>query len=233
MSWAEAVAQLDQQLSPAQVDQLQRWLAMVDEETARLDLTGLRDPEERALELVVDSLAAAPLLPAAGRVADLGSGAGVPGIPLAIARPDVAFTLVESSKKKSEFLRRVAAELGIEDQVAVWHGRAEEAGRDPALRERFQAVVCRALAPLVVLVELALPLLCDGGELLAHKGPQAPEEEERAAFAIGELKGALEPRVPYAFEGRQRAVVRVRKAGPTPGRYPRRTGLPSKRPLLG
>jgi 16S rRNA (guanine527-N7)-methyltransferase len=205
------------------------------EANRRLNLTRVTAPAEVARLHLLDALAALPHLDALrpATAIDLGSGGGVPGIPLALARPDVRWVLVDSVRKKAEALRQMVRELGLSN-VAVQAERAEVLGRAAEHRERYELVAARACAPLPVLAELALPLLAVGGTLLAWKGPLAAgdEELERGAVALHELGGGapeLQPAGPAALGGH--TFVVVRKERPTPARYPRRPGEPSRRPL--
>ena len=163
---------------------------------------------------------------------DIGSGAGLPGLPVKIARPELRLTLLEPNEKKAAFLRRVIAELSLEgaDVVAA---RAEEAGRAPEHRETYALVLARAVAPLPVLAELALPFLAVGGVLAAPKGSAALREIREAQAALTQLGGVVEEtvRLEEPAEGRPPTLVIVRKTGETPERYPRRPGIPRKRPL--
>ncbi len=164
---------------------------------------------------------------------DLGSGGGVPGIPLALARPEVRWVLVDSVRKKADVLASMVTELGLSN-VTVVAERAELLGRAPDHRERHDLVAARACAPLPTLAELALPLLAVGGSLVAWKGPLAAGDEElaRGTTALRELGGGtpeLRPAGHAALGGH--TLVVVRKERPTPARYPRRPGEPSRRPL--
>ena len=205
------------------------------EANRRLNLTRVTNPGEVARLHLLDALAALPLLDAAAAstAVDLGSGGGVPGIPLALARPEIRWVLVESVRKKAEVLASMAAELGL-GNVTVVAERAELLGRADDHRERHDLVAARACAPLPVLAELALPLLAVGGTLVAWKGPLAAgdQELERGAAALHELGGGepeLQAAGPVALGGH--TFVVVRKERPTPARYPRRPGEPSRRPL--
>lgn len=161
---------------------------------------------------------------------DVGSGGGLPGLALKIARPDLRLTLIESNGRKAAFLEHAAAVLELED-VQVVARRAEEAGQDPSLRECFDAAVARALAAMPVLVELCLPFVRVGGVLLAMKAA-AGDEVDAARPAVAELGGELEAIVaaPSALRDRGEIVI-VRKIAPTPAAYPRRPGVPGRRPL--
>jgi 16S rRNA (guanine527-N7)-methyltransferase len=182
-----------------------------------------------AADLVDDSLVLLEHLGDARKVVDVGSGGGLPGLPLKIARPELEVTLVEADQDKAAFLVRACAALGLHD-VEVVARRAEEAGQDPLYREAFDIAVARALAPMPVLAELCLPLVKVGGRLLAQK--TAGEDVDRAARAIEILGGALSS-VTAAPSSARRAgtVVIVDKVGPTPPAYPRRPGFPARKPL--
>lgn len=179
--------------------------------------------------LVDDGLVLLGYLGDAHRLVDVGSGAGLPGIPIKIARPDLEVTLVEADQAKAAFLVHACAALGLE-HVEVVARRAEEAGHDPRLREAFDVAVARALAPLPVLVELCLPLVRVGGRLLAQK--TEAEDPTAAARAIqllgGELSGVEAAPSAARSAGTVVLIVKVR---PTPALYPRRAGVPARKPL--
>jgi 16S rRNA (guanine527-N7)-methyltransferase len=176
--------------------------------------------------LVEDCLVLLEHLGDARSLVDVGSGGGMPGVPIAIARPDVRVTLVEADRRKAAFLIHAAATLGLDLEVIA--ERAETIARGP-MRESFDIAVCRALAPLPVLAELCLPLVRVGGRLLAMKGPL-----HEAAGAIALLGGGPAELVPAPSTARdQGVIVVIAKVGGTPAAYPRRPGLPARRPLLG
>ncbi|MGH7903521.1 MAG: 16S rRNA (guanine(527)-N(7))-methyltransferase RsmG [Candidatus Dormibacteraceae bacterium] len=182
------------------------------------------------MALVEDSLVLLDHLGDARRVADVGSGGGLPGLPLKIARPDLELVMIESNRRRAAFLVATTARLGLAG-VTVVGLRAEDAGREPSLRETFDAVTVRALAPMAVLAELCLPLLRVGGRLLAMK-VEAMAEVTAAGPAIRELGGRLlaVAAAPTAARSRGQVVV-VAKVAPCPDRYPRRAGVPARRPL--
>ena len=182
-----------------------------------------------AADLVSDSLVLLEHLGNAKKLVDVGSGGGLPGLPLKIARPELSVTLVEADQDKAAFLVRACAALGLPD-VEVVARRAEEVGQDPLYREAFDLAVARALAPMPVLAELCLPLVKVGGRLLAQK--TSSEDVDRAARAIDVLGGALN-RVAAAPSTAREAgtVVIIDKSRPTPPAYPRRPGVPSRKPL--
>ena len=198
-----------------------------------LSLTSVTDPREAEDVHLRDSLSAMALEPvrSAASAVDIGTGAGYPGIPLAMALPDTRFTLVDSVGKKARFAGEAAVGLGLGNVEAV-AARSEElaAGRG---REAFDLALARAVAPLSALAELASPLLTEGGVLVAWKGAREPEEEQRLEALAGRL--AIEPEAvvrvtPYPGS-RERHLYVIRKSGQTPESLPRRPGMARKRPF--
>jgi 16S rRNA (guanine527-N7)-methyltransferase len=182
-----------------------------------------------AQELVEDSLVLLEHLGDARKVVDVGSGGGLPGLPLKIARPELLVTLIEADQAKAAFLVQACAQLGVTG-VEVLARRAEELGRDPRLRESFDLAVARALAPMPVLVELCLPFVRVGGRLLAQKTDK--EEVAAARHAIELLGGSLDGIVAAPSNARRSGtVITVTKISPTPAAYPRRPGVPARKPL--
>ena len=182
-----------------------------------------------AAELIDDSLVLLDHLGDAHKVVDVGSGGGLPGLPLKIARPDLSVTLVEADQDKAAFLVRACAVLGLHD-VEVVARRAEEVGQDPLYREAFDVAVARALAPMPVLAELCLALVKVGGRLLAQKTDS--EDVIGAGRAIETMGGLLKVVVAARSAARGAGtVVIVDKMRSTPPAYPRRPGVPGRRPL--
>jgi 16S rRNA (guanine527-N7)-methyltransferase len=190
----------------------------------RIDLTGADSPEEAARVLVLGGLSCLPYLPAAGAMVDVGSGAGSPGIPIAVARPQARLVLVEASRRKAAFLGLVAGALRL-GNVDARHARAEDLGRDQAHRGRYDAATARAVAALPVVLELVLPLVRVGGVAVLPRGRAAAEELRAAAPVVRALGGDGE-----VGPG---GLIVVRKVRDTPARFPRRPGVPARRPLLG
>ena|SRR5207302_5400083 len=191
-------------------------------------LMGRPDPA-----LLEDSLVLLDFLPPGPlRLIDVGSGGGLPGLPLKLARPELSLTLLEANRRKAAFLVQAAAKLGLPD-VEVIGARAEDAGRDPRHREAYDVATARALASMPVLAELCLPFLRLGGRLFAMKAG-ATEEALAAEPAITRLGGRLLAVTAAASTARSLGqVVVVEKAAPTPPEYPRRAGVPGRRPLAG
>lgn len=195
------------------------YLRFLSEYNRSVNLTAITGEAEIIDKHFVDSLAAAGHIPEGAAVLDMGSGAGFPGIPLKLIRPDIRLTALDSSGKKCAFLRALKARLGIEADVAEC--RAEDFGRG-AGRESFDTVVSRAVAELRVLAELGLPLVRTGGKVIAYKARPAPEEiaaGDRAASAVGGAAGKA-IRVPHGNE--ERTLIIYLKTSVTPTGYPRR-----------
>lgn len=233
-AFTTAVSQLNLTLTPRQVAQFERYLALLLEWNARLNLTAVRTADEMLTRHFLDSLTC---IRATGslngkRVVDVGAGAGFPGLPLKIAFPDMQLTLVESVGKKARFLETAVAECGLSD-VKVVPLRAEEIGQDVAHREQYDWAMARAVAELRVLAEYLLPLCRVGGRMLAQKGARAAEETAAAQTAVETLGGGPPELISAAVPGQADSgyLVLVEKVAPTPDRYPRRPGMPSKRPL--
>lgn len=216
-----------------------QYLALLAEWDDRAGLTTVIEPDEVQRRHFAESLALLVVLRGlpefrgdAITIADLGSGAGFPGLPMRIVEPRLRLALVEAHGRRARFLELAAATLGL-DGVRVVQSRAEEAGRETDLRAHFDVVVARALAPLPVLVEYALPLLREGGILAAPKGSRVLEELEAATGALEALGGAVEATVPLPLpaDAPSQQVVLVRRTGPLDDRFPRRPGIPSRRPL--
>ena len=194
---------------------------------ARVNLTAITDPAEAAKKHFADSLAALPFIPEGARCIDVGTGAGFPGIPLMIARPDIQMTLLDSLNKRVRFLEAVCAELGL--NACCLHARAEDAGRGPAHRERYDIALSRAVAPLPVLLELTVPFLKVGGTSIAYKADVA-EELDASSRALALLHSTARVEAIEADYG-QRTLVLAKKQAACPPAYPRRAGLPERAPL--
>jgi 16S rRNA (guanine527-N7)-methyltransferase len=217
------------ELEPGDVERLGTHLDALLEANERFNLTAVRDPAETWVRHAADSLSLIPFVAEAGAksIVDLGTGGGFPGIPLAIAMPDVQVLLVDSVGKKVRYLQEVVQRLDLRN-ATVRQARAEELAEwKGGLRESFDAVVCRAVGSLATLVELSLPLVKIDGLLLAIKGEKAPDEIVEAARALKELQGevAATHRTPTG------TIVAVRKLAKTVRLYPRDQGLPARKPL--
>lgn len=222
------------------IDTLAKHLAMVVEWNERMNLTAIKDEREMVLKHVVDSAAALGLieLAAGTSLLDVGSGAGFPGVVLKCIHPEARVVLLESLNKRCTFLEAVGQEIikplgGPVDGYRVVWGRAEDSGRDPKLREKFDLVVARAVAELRVLAEYCLPFCRVGGDFLAMKGPAAQEEIAAAHKALSTLGGEIREvrEITLPEDAGARTLIRVQKVKATPSTYPRKAGTPAKNPL--
>ena len=203
------------------------YYAMLADWNTRLNLTAITSPEDVAKKHFLDSFAAAPYLKNGAHIMDVGTGAGFPGIPLLILRPDLRVTLMDSQQKKLVFLEAVLKELKL--SAACVHARAEDAGQNPKYRERFDAALTRAVSGLPVLCELTLPLVKVGGVSIAYKGDSS-EELAASQNALTLLQATAE-RVIIPADYGVRELVILTKTGSTPKQYPRKAGTPAKNPL--
>ncbi len=228
---ARAVVGLD--LTPAQLAAFQTFAQELAEWNARFNLTAIKEPHDVQIKHFLDSLTVLKSLPVGPlRLIDVGTGAGFPGLPLKIVRPDLKLTLVEATGKKVRFCQHVAEKLGLEG-VRVVHARAEEVGQMVEHRERYDWAVARAVAEMPVLAEYLLPLVVRGGGFVAQKSKDAPAEVHAAEGALRKLGGTLERLIEVELPGvvDPRYLVVVRKTAATPRTYPRRPGLPAKQPI--
>lgn len=215
------------------LDRLARYHALLTEWNARIDLTAVLEPEEMVDRHYLDSAAplALGLIPQGACVIDVGTGAGLPGIPLCILRPDLRVTLLDAQRKRVTFLQAAIEALDLPAQAV--HMRAEDAARDEAHRETYDVAVSRAVAATPTLLELTLPFVRVGGRAIAWKGPGLQAELEQARRAAHLLGGALEGVLDAPVPGRdwQHVLLVCAKRQKTARQYPRRAGLPGKNPL--
>ena len=235
---AAGAARLGYPLTSAQLSLFETYRTELMVWNEHTNLTSITDEAQVELRHFLDSLtvllaldageAASPCL----RILDVGSGAGCPGVPLKIVLPQARVSLLEATGKKVRFLRHLITALGLLD-IEILQGRAEDLGRLPPHRETFPLVVSRAVAPLATLVELCLPFCSVGGSFIALKKGDISREIQEACAAI-RLLGGDNPRIssiPLSLLDGDRCLVSIRKIAPTPDRYPRRPGIPAKRPL--
>ena len=231
---AYAASLLGIRLTAEQARKFQRLTGLLLDWNQRQNLTAITEPAEIDIKHYLDSLTlslvAAEL--ESQRLIDVGSGAGFPGLPLAIAFPRLRVTLLDATARKLRFIDEVALALRLEN-VRTTHARAEDAGRDPTRREAYDIVVARALARLPVLLEYTLPFCRLGGRVIAMTGASAHDEASAAAHAMEALGGELSAieAVKLPTLDRARHLVVINKIQPTPDRYPRRAGIPARKPL--
>lgn len=228
------LADLGFPLTDRQKEQYERYFELLVEWNEKINLTAITDKDEVYLKHFYDSIA--PILQGLIknqpiRLLDIGAGAGFPSLPMKILFPELDVTIIDSLNKRINFLHLLAEELGL-DGVHFYHGRAEDFAQDKAFRAQFDLVTARAVARMQVLSELTIPYLKVGGRLLALKASNAPEELEEAKTALNLLFSKVEDNLQYALpNGDPRYITVVEKKKETPNKYPRKAGMPNKRPL--
>ena len=219
-------------LTDLQIQQFLIYLDMLQEWNQKFNLTAIKDPEGIVSKHFVDSLLLCQYINPVGKLADIGTGAGFPGLPLKICFPDLEVTLVDSLSKRVKFLEQVVSELNLSGVNCV-HGRAEDLGRLAGFRDSFDYVVARAVSRLSVLAELCLPLVRVGGKFIAAKGPNLHEELESSRQAV-KLLGAkilVVKETSLPIEGDLRTIAILEKTFATPEKYPRKAGIPERNPI--
>ena len=236
--FARCAAPFGVEVTSELADRLEVYARLLVEWNQKMNLTAITDPVGIAIKHFADSLTVASLLPARDfSLIDVGTGAGFPGVPLALLRPDCRLTLLDSLNKRLVVLDTVCRETGLDARLI--HARAEEGGQRPDLRERYDVAVARAVAAMPVLCEYCLPFVRVGGRFLALKGPDADRERAEAARGIGVLGGKVAeisaftlPREPMeGVEPMERRLIRVDKVRSTPPAYPRHGSKIAKKPL--
>ncbi|MBM2825508.1 MAG: gidB [Dehalococcoidales bacterium] len=230
-------AKLGLLLNSHQLEQFTTYYRELTVWNQRMNLTAITDSEEVQIKHFLDSLTITLALKESVsrrdiRIIDVGTGAGIPGIPLKILFPNIRLVLLDATAKKATFLHHLKGELKLDD-VDIVVGRAEEVAHQSEYRERFDIVLARAVAPLPTLVELTLPFCAIGGSFIAQKKADIDREISQASKAISILGGSLREviRIDLAGFAGQRQLIVIDKLLPTPGQYPRRPGIPAKRPL--
>ena len=221
-------------LSDQQKKQFERYFELLVEWNEKINLTAITDKEEVYLKHFYDSIA--PILQGlipneTIKLLDIGAGAGFPSLPMKILYPQLDVTIIDSLNKRINFLQLLAQELDL-DGVHFYHGRAEDLAQDKNFRAQYDFVTARAVARMQVLSELTIPYLKVGGKLLALKTSNAPEELLEAKNALNLLFSKVEDNLSYALpNGDPRYITVVEKKKETPNKYPRKAGMPNKRPL--
>ncbi|WP_151733343.1 16S rRNA (guanine(527)-N(7))-methyltransferase RsmG [Paenibacillus tengchongensis] len=223
------------ELSSAQLSQFELYYQELVSWNEKMNLTGITERAQVYMKHFYDSLSLSFYLnmEEVQRLADIGSGAGFPGIPLKIAFPHIKLTIVDSLAKRISFLQHICDELKLTG-VELIHGRAEDIARQPAHRDAYDVVTARAVARLALLNEFCLPFTRQSGVFAAMKGSDPTEEVAEARKSLKELRAALDRveafRLPV--EDSDRHIVLIHKNGATPAKYPRKAGIPAKSPLI-
>lgn len=233
--FAEALGAQGIVLTDRQKEQFDQFFHLLVEWNEKMNLTGITEEEQVYVKHFYDSVTPAFHFPfdQVESVVDIGGGAGFPSIPLKICFPHLKMTIIDSLNKRMSFLQHVANELGLENVHPV-HGRAEDRGQEPGYRESFQLVVARAVARMNLLSEFCLPFAKVGGHFIALKGADITPELNEAKKAIKTLGGKTRKVETFQLmeEAGERSIVIVEKIEATPKNYPRKAGVPSKKPLL-
>lgn len=221
----DGVSALSDMLSDSQLEKFEKYSQLLVEWNEKINLTAVTDPDGISVKHFLDSILPLYYIDFDGcnKIADIGTGAGFPGIPIKIMKPGCELTLVDSLNKRINFLNTVANEIGLENTVCI-HGRAEELGNNKNYREKFDAVVSRAVANMTVLCEYCLPFVKPGGMFVALKAENAEQELDNARAMIGTLGGKVEAVIsaPLPMSDITRKLIVVRKIAQTPAKFPRR-----------
>lgn len=220
------------ELSNQQLEQFYLYMNLLLEWNEKINLTAITDPKEIILKHFIDSITIAPYLKNAQSILDIGTGAGFPGIPLAILENSKDFVLMDSLNKRIIFLQEVIQNIAL-TRVQAIHGRAEELGKEKEHREHYDLVASRAVAKLNILLEYMLPFVKVGGRCICMKSQEIEEELEEAKQAIELLGGKLErvDEIILPESDVKRKIIVIQKVRQTPIKYPRKPGTPSKEPI--
>lgn len=230
----EFLKRMELELGDEQLEQSECFYRMMIERNKSVNLTAVTDERESALKHFADSLSVLTLpdFKRNATLIDVGTGAGFPALPLKIACPELKVTAVDALRKRLDFIAEVIDALGLKD-ISLKHARAEDAARDTQFREKFDYATARAVASMNVLCEYTLPFVSVGGSLIAYKGPSGAEEMKNAKNAIAKL-GGVDGGTCFVEIGSDeitRCLCIVKKTAHTPSQFPRKAGIPEKKPL--
>lgn len=230
----KAALDVEMEFTEAQYEQFIKYMRLLQEWNEKINLTAITEDEEVVKKHFIDCIKAfkSDTIKNANTVIDVGTGAGFPGLPIAIMNPEVKVTLLDSLNKRINFLNLVVRELGLKNVTTI-HSRAEDGARRPELREKFDVATSRAVANMAVLSEFCMPYVKKEGYFVALKGPSIDEELENGRNAIkilgGELKGIIE--ISIEETDLKHNIVEVKKVKNCPKTYPRKAGTVNKKPL--
>ena len=220
-------------ITDEQLKKFYRYMDLLLEWNEKINLTAITETDEVILKHFIDSMTVFKYLVESKNIIDVGTGAGFPGIPIAIMNQNKNITLLDSLNKRINFLNEVCSELKI-NNIKTYHGRAEEFGHNKQHREKYDIAISRAVANMTTLVEYLIPFIKVGGRCICMKGNDIEEELEQAKFAIKELGGKIEKveRFNLPNSDMERNIIIITKIKETPNSYPRKAGMPSKMPLF-
>ena len=229
----ELSKKIDINISEMQVEKFNEYMQLLLEWNEKINLTAITDESEIILKHFIDSLTVLKYVKENNKIIDVGTGAGFPGIPLAIMNLNINISLLDSLNKRINFLNEVSKKLELKN-IKTIHGRAEDFGQNKENREKFDVAVSRAVANMTTLAEYLLPFVKVGGYAICMKGPNIEEELDKAKFAIKELGGIIEKVDNFNLPGSdiERNIVIIKKISNTPNRYPRKAGTPSQSPMF-
>lgn len=228
----ELSKKINVQLNDEQIKKYFEYMTLLLDWNEKINLTAITEVDDVILKHFIDSMTIFKYIENEESIIDVGTGAGFPGIPIAIMKKDVKITLLDSLNKRINFLNEVCCELKI-NNVETIHGRAEEIGKNKEHREKYDIAVSRAVANMSTLSEYLIPLVKIGGKCICMKGSEIEQELEQAKFAIKELGGKIEKVEKFTLpdSDMERNIIIIKKIKETSNKYPRKAGMPSKDPI--
>lgn len=223
---------IDIQLSDNQIKQFYIYMKLIHDWNERVNLTAILEPREMILKHFIDSMTILKYIKENDKIVDIGTGAGFPGLPIKIAKTNTKIVLIDSLNKRIKFLDTVIDNLNLND-IQSMHLRAEDFGSNNLYREKFDIAVSRAVAPMNILVEYLLPAVKVGGSCICMKGPEIEPEIENSKKALEILGGKIEKieKLELTNSDNKRTIIVIKKVKQTPNKYPRKAGIPSKKPI--
>ena len=228
----ELSKKINVQLNDEQIKKYFEYMTLLLDWNEKINLTAITEMDDVILKHFIDSMTIFKYIENVESIIDVGTGAGFPGIPIAIMKKDVKITLLDSLNKRINFLNEVCSELKI-NNVETIHGRVEEIGKNKEHREKYDIAVSRAVANMSTLSEYLIPLVKIGGKCICMKGSEIEQELEQAKFAIKELGGKIEKVEKFTLpdSDMERNIIIIKKIKETSNKYPRKAGMPSKVPI--